>query len=396
MSTSRQYHLDSMRGLAAFIVIILHFLTVFFPYTSFGQQQGYIQHFNWENIFHYFPFNILISGRFAVCLFFILSGYVLSYSLLGEKNNKIRILSSIIKRPVRLGGLVITTIIIAAILWANNLLYNLEVSKLTHSTPYFSSLWPDQFNLQHFIEVILFSPFKDGTIYNPPLWTISIELYGSILVFALALLTGNYKYRLLIYLVIFYFLRGSLYQGFIIGMLLSDLDKNYKQYYINKVNTINMTVVLIIGLVYASTPVFFSDDLFKQSLYSKIPEFYFLGGTYAMNGAAIVFFSINLLSPAKKILSQPAFRFLGNISYSLYVIHFLIIGSFSSWLFLLLTQHTTYLTASLLAIFISLPIIVIISYLTTIYIDQPSVLAASKLNKIILSKFEKQTPNKTR
>ena len=394
MSSSRQYHLDSMRGLAALIVIILHFFTVFYPYTSFGQQSGYTQHFSWENIFHYFPFNILISGRFAVCLFFILSGYVLSYSLLGEKNNKIKIFSSIIKRPIRLGGLVISTIIIAAILWSNGLLFHMEVSKLTNSIPYFSTLWPAPFNLQYFIEVVLFSPFKDGTIYNPPLWTISIELYGSIMVFLLVFVTGSFKYRLLVYIALFYMLRDSLYQGFIIGILFADLDKNYKQLYAHKVNSINMSGLLMVGLIYASTPVFFSKELFSQSLYSKIPEFYFIGGTYAMNGAAIVFFSINLLNPAKKILNKPAFRFLGDISYSLYVTHFLVIGSFASWLFLLLIQHMTYLSASLMSILISLPIIITISYIMTKYIDKPSVLAASKINRVIIQTFEKFNTNR--
>jgi peptidoglycan/LPS O-acetylase OafA/YrhL len=381
MSVSRQTHLDSIRGLAAFIVIILHFFTVFFPYTSFGEKQGYIQHFEWENLFHYFPLNLLLSGRFAVCLFFVLSGYVLSYNFLGEKNCKTRIIASIIKRPIRLGGLVIFTVLIGALLWNSGLLYNQPVSQITHSIPYLSSQWEGVFNSSQFFTDFFLSPFASGTTYNPPLWTISIELYGSMLIFGIALLIGNHKYRLLMYLTLYYFLQDSFYQGFVIGILIADLDKNYKSYYINYVNSVNMSIVLLIGLIYASTPIFISSQAFSESFYSRLPDFYSLGGSYAMNGAALVFISINMLMPAKNILNKPVFRFLGHISYGLYVMHFLVIGSFSSWLFLILLNHIDYLSASLIVISISIPVIILLSYFVTLYIDKPAVILASKLDK---------------
>lgn len=381
MGSSRQTHLDSMRGVAAFIVIILHFFAVFYPSTTFGIKQGYIQHYEWESAFHYFPLNLLLAGRFAVCLFFILSGYVLSYSVLGEKNNKLKIFSYVIKRPVRLGGLVLFTVLLGAFLWNTGLLYNQPVSQITHSIPYLNSQWEGDFQFTRFLQVFLISPFAEGTVYNPPLWTISIELYGSMLVFATALITGNFKYRLLLYVALYYLFKETFYQGFILGMLFADLDKNYKHYYIDKINIYSISVLLAIGLIYASTPIFIDSDTFNKSFYVNLPDFYSIGGSYAMNGAALVFLASNLLNPVKNMLNKPAFRYLGDISYGLYVMHFLVIGSFSSWFFLLLLPDTGYFYSSLITFIVSIPLIILVSHYVTIFVDKPAVLLAAKLGK---------------
>lgn len=394
MNVSRQTHLDSIRGIAALIVVFLHYFAVFFPYTTWGEQKEYHQHYVWESVFHYFPLNLLLSGRFAVCLFFILSGYVLSYGFLGEKNHLVKILAAVIKRPIRLGGLVVFTVIIGGLLWRNGLFYNQPVSEIIHSSPYFSSVWAGGFNFKNFFEVLFLSPFKSGTIYNPPLWTISIELYGSILVFAMVFFLGRFKYRLLVYLILYFLFKESLYQGFIIGILLADLDKNYKSYYIDRVDTLSMSILFVIGLIYASTPIFLDNITFNNSLYRYLPDFYSLGGSYAMNGAALVFLSINLLQPIKDQLNKPLFRFFGHISYGLYVIHFLVIGSFSSWLYLALLNYMSSLESSLVVIVVSTPVIIAIAYVVTEYVDKPAVLLALKMGQYFQT-LTKKFPLKT-
>jgi len=381
-SKIRFTHLDSMRGIAACIVIVLHYVAVFYPSATFGIHKSYVEHFEWEKLFYNFPLNFLIAGRFAVCLFFILSGYVLSYSVLGKKNQGAKILSYMIKRPFRLGGLVLFTIMSGAILWWSGLFYNHPVSEISHSIPYLDAAWVGDFQISKFLDVFFFSPFSDGTVYNPPLWTIDIELYGSFLVFCFVLIFGNLRYRLILYPVMFYLLKGELYQGFVLGILFADMDKNYQVYFSILKNKIILSAFLLVGLVYASTPVFIDRETFSTLFYSRLPDFYSMGGTYAMIGAALVFYSCNSLQIAKDFLNLRFFRFLGKISYGLYVIHFLVIGSFSCWLFLYFIESMNYLVASSLTILISLPIILLLSYLVTIYVDFPVVKFAGKIGQI--------------
>jgi len=193
MNQSRQAHLDSLRGIAALIVVIAHYLAAFYPYTIFGNQGGYQQHADWENMVFYPPFGLLVAGHFAVCLFFILSGYVLSYSYLGESKRRQKILASIIKRPIRLGGLVWLAIICGSLLWYCGLFFNGEVSDLTSSKPWLNSFWEKNFNFNAFFIDFASSAFSKGSIYNPPLWTIKIELYGSLMVYLFLLFLGNFK-----------------------------------------------------------------------------------------------------------------------------------------------------------------------------------------------------------
>ncbi|MCP4296524.1 MAG: hypothetical protein GY786_13050, partial [Proteobacteria bacterium] len=56
METKRQVHFDSLRGIAALIVVIVHYLCAFHPYTVFGAQGDYQQHASLENIVFFPPF----------------------------------------------------------------------------------------------------------------------------------------------------------------------------------------------------------------------------------------------------------------------------------------------------------------------------------------------------
>ena len=65
---------------------------------------------------------------------------------------------------------------------------------------------------------------------------------------------------------------------------------------------------------------------------------------------ALALFLLTLHSPlARRVFTRPSFLFLGKVSYSLYGIHFIIIGSFMSWLFLAALPAFGYAGAAVLA-----------------------------------------------
>jgi len=80
-SASKNLSLEGLRGLAALAVFSCHFLYVFFPYLARGRtvdQSGFVPLWHWETWFARAPFTLLYNGDFAVAVFFVLSGYVLT------------------------------------------------------------------------------------------------------------------------------------------------------------------------------------------------------------------------------------------------------------------------------------------------------------------------------
>ena len=71
--------INGTRGVAALQVVLLHYCAFFFPGFSRVQPQG---HFAWETTLTNTPLYFLIDGQNAVSIFFIMSGFVLTLSLI--------------------------------------------------------------------------------------------------------------------------------------------------------------------------------------------------------------------------------------------------------------------------------------------------------------------------
>ncbi len=379
MTQTRQSHLDALRGLAAFIVVINHYLAAFYPYSVFGEP--YQQHTAIESISFIPPFGILSAGNFSVCLFFILSGYVLSYSYVGENRNLPRLLSAIVKRPIRLGGLVFSSSVVGFILWYFGLLFNYSIVEITHSDPWFNGFWSGEAEIDTFFYNLTTSIFSDGKTYNPPLWTIGIELYGSIMVYLFLMLWGGNKYRIALLLAVIIFFRDNLYQGFFLGVLFADLVKNHDL--IKRLTNIDkyfyVWVCVILYLV--SYPHYITEDFRQVTLFFYLPNDAGFGGGYTMLSALIVFTLSIVSQKLQDILRLPIFQYLGKISYAVYVVHFLILGSLSSWMFEILVSQLDYHAAFFVVIGVSFPLIIYFSHLLTLYIDYPTIKLSNKVGK---------------
>ena len=72
---------ESIRGLACLAVVFSHLAMSFFPYLHHFDPKDQADP-NWVSWVHHSPFAFVYSGDAAVFVFFVLSGYVLSYALL--------------------------------------------------------------------------------------------------------------------------------------------------------------------------------------------------------------------------------------------------------------------------------------------------------------------------
>lgn len=109
-------YLDGVRGVAAFIVVLHHYAYEFTSISPYGYHTGEP---GTHDYFFLLPFiRIVHSGRFMVVIFFVISGYVLSYRglQLAREGNSAQLLkslgSSVFRRWIRLHLPVIASTIV--------------------------------------------------------------------------------------------------------------------------------------------------------------------------------------------------------------------------------------------------------------------------------------------
>ena len=377
-TTEKISYLDGLRGVAAINVLIMHFFIVLAPaliYTSrMPARLG-----NFEQYFTATPLGLIGAGNFSVCIFFVLSGYVLTQKYFKTKDRNI-ILSSALRRYIRLFVPVLAVIIFSFLLASTGAFrYYIEAVAISGNNNY-ANYWTFTPDIINAIKAALWGTFFTGNdTYNPVLWTMTFEFYGSMLVFAIALLFGSLRNRWTLYLALALIFFNTYYLAFIIGTALSDAFSSKSLLFstLKTENKIILFSILILGLFLGSYPM---DSIKSDSIYAFLNNGFFQNprATYHILGASMVMYALLNSQGMQKIFSSPLPVFLGKISYSLYLIHFLIISTFTCALFLILYPVLPYYLAALVSCIISLILIIPLSYLYYKYID----LAGIKLSKL--------------
>ncbi len=102
-----------------------------------------------------------------------------------------------------------------------------------------------------------------------------------------------------------------------------------------------------------------------------------------MIGATLMVCAALLLNPAlQEILSKPLFAFCGRISFSVYAMHLLLLGSNTSWLFLRLNGTLNYDISCIVCAAVSLASLLVIAYMVVRCVDEPVPRAANKIGKL--------------
>lgn len=84
-------YIEGIRGLAAIIVVLHHYTLAFYPALNFGDSnQTNFGNGSLELLFANTPLNLIYNGGFAVSVFFILSGFVLSNAYHQSQNAHIK------------------------------------------------------------------------------------------------------------------------------------------------------------------------------------------------------------------------------------------------------------------------------------------------------------------
>jgi peptidoglycan/LPS O-acetylase OafA/YrhL len=380
-------YLDGIRGLAAFLVLLHHLIMAFLPAVYTLAPTDAHWRAGWEVAYGKSILSALVNGNYAVCVFFVLSGYVLSRQyFLSERIETITSAAS--RRYIRLYVPVAVTLVLAYMLLKAGLFYNVPAGYVSHSGNWWSTFWITDHPEKMLFRGLLYSTmFQGDGFYDFSLWSISVELYGSMLVFAFLALTHHTRNRglwLIILLAYFGFTKQYYYTAFLMGIALHftkhwELRSSFWNFLLS-------TLLLVFSLTLGALPTGMAARVIDPAwlVHDEAIIFHVMGSVGLLISV--------LMSPRlQRFFSWRPMRFLGYISYSLYLLHVLVIGTLTSWMVLWLYPRIGYMRAVGLAFTASTLVTIAASYVMTIYVDEKGVQLARYVYQRWFQKSKPQT-----
>ncbi|MBF0175324.1 MAG: acyltransferase [Magnetococcales bacterium] len=337
------HSMNGVRGWASLVVFVYHSVPLFYPVIStqkHGVAKGYIDLFLAKS-----PLYVLTNGTFAVFVFFVLSGFVLSVKFFEEKS-RIYVVSSMLRRYFRLAIPVFASSLIIVICIRFNLFHENEMVKIgllkTEQQRYIF-----QFYFHDIFQESLIRVFTErSALLNLVLWTMQYELVGSYIVFLFIILFGTSRLRFAMYFIFLAFAGKTgyyviYYKCFIFGVVLADIYTNFPA--IKRLNKIFSLEIMFIftalsGLALGSMPMYIEEP----SAYQKSLQYVMRGvnfdGVYAL-GSCLVVLGVLFSKNLERIFSSKVSLFLGRVSFSIYLLHISIIFTFGYYLFSILEAN---------------------------------------------------------
>ncbi len=165
-------YLDGLRGWAALAVVTFHA-----SWELFGASHAGVR-VTWPG-----PFN---DGRLAVNVFFVLSGLVLTRCCLRDRSGR-ALVRMAAGRYVRLAVPMLLATFIGYALLSLDLMANRDVASVLPDPWVYTALVDQTASVYSWVKFALYSAFRyrNGAVgYNPFLWTMPVELFGSLMLFA--------------------------------------------------------------------------------------------------------------------------------------------------------------------------------------------------------------------
>jgi peptidoglycan/LPS O-acetylase OafA/YrhL len=378
----RYTYLDGVRGWAALMVALAHFVLAFHPALLGGGEK--VAHFAASVPISRTMVIALYNPGLGVTIFFVLSGFVLAASV---ADRPAWFPELVVRRWLRLGLPILGTSLLIWPLARFALFHNAAAAPLALSDwlkghyGWVAFAYPD---LAGLVFQSLFDIFARSVHwYNPALWTMPTEFWGSIGLFAaytvlrplFAAGGGTLVGALAVGL-----LWKTSFAGFAYGLLLFELTRLLPrlpgQRFLSAAQPWAGYGVLATGIVLGGMP--YLIDLEARLLYARL--FLALAPHVAKPvelmhdlGALLIVAGVLLCRPAQRFLDTRFCQYLGRVSFMLYLVHVPILCSLIAWLLVRLAPVVEYnlLSAGLLVLFLALAFL--LAELATRWIDVPSI-----------------------
>ncbi|OUL88690.1 acyltransferase family protein [Paraburkholderia hospita] len=278
--------LDGLRGWGALVVVVYHIFVEIYPTSPRA-----------ANMLLRFA---LFNGTLAVVIFFIVSGFSLSVGFL-ESGERRRLQQILTGRYFRLAIPILMATGIAYICAKFGLILNVD----------------RKIAAQQLLPAIRFAVF--GVFFDnhdpvrtpiPQLWTMPIELLGSVIVLAFFWVVGlrHVRFRLYPLILVALCFYNPMLAAFFVGIVFAELNKR------NMTGTIQPFAAFMFFFGTASA-VFLPGNGYLATLVA----------------ASLITFGAIFSATGRRILSGALSRFLGEISFPLYLLHGLVIYSYGTW-----------------------------------------------------------------
>lgn len=377
--------LEGLRVVAAVLVVFFHASLMFYPshFYGLGSADALTQNMRFEDNIYNSPFAGLLSGTFAVGIFFVLSGFVLSIGYFTKKDQQIvkRLASS---RYLRLMIPAFVSVMIAWFCVATGLSNHLASVIASSHSGWLGHTWsfaPDFFDALYQGTIGIF--VSQNVHYNPVLWTINVEMIGSFIVFGTLLLFANSKHRWIVYALLIIFTAKTWLLGFVIGMGLADLYANRKltaKFLESKFVYILPVVAVILGGFPATEA---TNPIYKALL---IPGFFYEQNRSLIItvGAALLVLSVLVIPRINAFFAHRAISGFGKYTYSLYLVHLPVLLTVGAIAFVL-AEPIGFNKAVAIAVVAAWAVLIPMTYLFEKYVDAPSIRLAKHATEFYMS-----------
>jgi peptidoglycan/LPS O-acetylase OafA/YrhL len=391
LNENKLAYLEALRGIACFIVVVHHFVGVFYQDLRTPVLEGKAW-YDIVSLHRYLPFASLVNaGAFAVDTFFVLSGLVLFLPFAGTGPvDMVRARNAFLRRPLRLFGIVAVVMTMVWLLRQSGLYF-----ENSHVVPKFTGEFLGDLGMA----------YTTAVQYSPVFWTIRVELWGSFIIYLMAMLVGGSWARWLTYPVLVWVLREGPYANFIFGAVLADMFKSLHLprtwQWLRSAAPALFILGLLVGLQADHDNL---EQGFDHWVGGFLPSFrMFFPNRGAGLVGAILLVSALLLSPwLQRLFTRRSLNRLGRQSYAIYGIHEVIIFTVMCWVFLLLVPISPVTTwdiwptggyyhfAVLLTLLVYLTLVWLASVTLTAFVDEPCIRLSQKLARWISGSRQKK------
>jgi peptidoglycan/LPS O-acetylase OafA/YrhL len=372
MDNNRISQLDSLRGIAAMIVVIFHCLLSFSIFYNANYNEQYANGF--IKLMVISPLHTFWAGNEAVLLFFVLSGFVLSIPFMEGRAPKYR--AYIIKRVFRIYVPYIVVMAASVILVTVFASYK----DFPELSPIFDGRWDHSISLKAIVAYVFMINYDTANV-NGVVWTLYHEMRISIIfpLFMLAIVNLGWKSGFSISIAVTAFMwvvlrfvatgvnndmissvvtdfRWTVY--YFIFFILGSFIARFRTEIFNELKnrTLTKSLILIASLILVNFKwIYEIIDVRSVHIDNFIPSL----------GIALLFCVAISSARMIKILNFKPFLWLGKISYSLYLTHIIVI---------MLTSILLSRIVPIGLLFISIPLLTLpVAYLSHKFIETKAI-----------------------
>ncbi|WP_083211800.1 acyltransferase [Burkholderia sp. CCA53] len=368
--------LEGLRGVAALAVVFSHCFYTFFPFLQTGEATDL--HYAWEYWLLNSPLRFFYNGTFAVTVFFVMSGYVLTRKFF-ESGDLGSLQDGASKRYLRLGIPVAASVMLCYGIMS----LGVFPSNFADLGPFIRSFYQFDPSINTALRDAIYGSLVFGqSRYNYVLWTIGVEFLGSLMLFAYLALFGRSRFRSWVAVAISILLmiasptNGILYALFFVGAFMHTWRAPESPW---SVATCVMIGLYLGGYHWYSVPyqpiVAVAEWIASTGVHIEWPI------AIPAIGSVLLVYAVLGKNTISELLSTRPAVWLGDKSFSLYLTHTFVLSSLGIYVYLWTSGQSHQLRAWAATASVAVASMAFSSIFAR-FVDAPSVRLAQRFGKV--------------